>query len=120
MATTNGTFSGLSTTWLAQRLGIGSARIDVMRRSGELLGVRLPGTRDYVFPAWQFGRDGKVLDSVPRVISTARERGISDERLYELMNMRVGLGGRRLCELMREGQDEQVLRAIRSAAVTPG
>lgn len=114
MANANG--KALSTTWLAQRLGIGSARIDVMRRSGELLGVRRPGGHEYVYPSWQFGRDGKVLDSIPRIVAAARAAGMKDERLYELMNSRVGMGGRRLWELAREGEEERVLRAIRSAA----
>ncbi len=115
---TNGNGSGLSTTWLAQRLGIGSARIDVMRRSGELLGVRLPGARDYVYPSWQFARGGKVLPAIPRLIAEARAAGMTDERLYEVLNMRDGMGGRRLWELLRDGEDERVLRALRTALGT--
>jgi hypothetical protein len=48
-------------------------------------------------------------------MSTARERGFDETRLYELMNMRAGVGGVRLVDLLLEGRDEQVLAAIRSA-----
>ena len=42
---------GLTTAWLATRLGIQSARVDAMRRSGELLGVPVPDGREHVYPA---------------------------------------------------------------------
>ena len=108
---------GLTTGWLATRLGIGSARVDVMRRSGELLGVRRPGGQDYIYPSWQFGLDGRVLPIVQRAIAEGRARGLADDRLYEVLTMRVGLGSdRRVVDLLREGDEEGVLRAIRSAA----
>lgn len=116
----DGRNKALGAGWLATRLGIGSARIDVMRRSGKLLGVRPRGAGEYLYPSWQFGRDGKVLDCVPRLIQAARARGLRDERLYELMDMRVGTGGRRLHELARAGEEEAVLRALRTAAPTRG
>jgi hypothetical protein len=77
----NGKAAGLTTSWLAARLGTQSARVEAMRRSGELLGVPLPGGRGHVYPAWQFGRDGKPLASVQRLIRTARAGGVGDEGL---------------------------------------
>src|SRR4051812_14025744 len=59
---------GLSTSWLATRLGVQSARVEAMRRAGELLGVRVPGRAGHVYPGWQFGRDGKPLQSVQMLI----------------------------------------------------
>ena len=38
----------LSGSWLSTRLGIGTQRLDAMRRAGELLGVRRPGGHDYL------------------------------------------------------------------------
>jgi hypothetical protein len=105
----------LSTHWLAQRLGVDSSRLNAMRRGGELLAVRAPGSQEYLYPAWQFAADGKPRAIVPRLMSTARERGFDETRLYELMNMRAGVGGVRLVDLLLEGRDEQVLAAIRSA-----
>jgi hypothetical protein len=116
MAQTNGYEKALSAGWLATRLGIGSARVDVMRRGGELFGVRPPGRQHYVYPSWQFGRDGRVLPIVPRIIQRARASGVDDQRLYEILTMRLGLGSdRRVVDLVREGDEDGVLRAIQAA-----
>jgi len=106
----------MSAGWLAMRLGIGSARLDVMRRGGELFGVRPPGRQEYVYPSWQFGRDGRVRPIVPRIIERARSAGIPDERLNEILNMRLGLGtDRRVVDLLVEGDEAGVLRAMQNA-----
>ena len=106
----------MSAGWLAMRLGIGSARVDVMRRGGELFGVRPPGRQEYVYPAWQFGRDGRVRPIVPRIIERARSAGIRDDRLNEILNMRLGLGSdRRVVDLVVEGDEAGVVRAIQNA-----
>ena len=103
----------LSTSWLAKRRGDDPARIDLMRRRRELLGVRPPGTQDYLYPAWQFGRDGQPLPGMRRVLEAAAAAGIDDMQLYELMNRSVGLGGgRRLADVLRDGGDDHVVAAI--------
>lgn len=112
----NGKDSGLTASWLGSRLGIGPTRVDLLRRSGELLGVRAPGTQDYRYPAWQFTNAWTVKPIVVRMVAVARERGLSEDRLGEVLEMRVGMGGRRVADLAREGDEEGVLRAIRSAA----
>ena len=110
----------LSGSWLSTRLGVGTQRLDAMRRGGELLGVRRPGGQDYLFPAWQFGADGKPRAILPRLIAAARERGLSDDRLYEFLTRRAGLssaglsGTSRLADALREGRDDDVLAAVRS------
>jgi hypothetical protein len=107
----------LSTTWLAARLGTEPERIEVRRRSGELLGFREPGDQEFYYPVWQFDRDGAPSAWVPRVVEAAREAGIPDERLYEILTMRAGVvGGRRVAELLRDGDEGAALAAIRSAA----
>jgi hypothetical protein len=106
----------LSGSWLSTRLGVGTHRLDAMRRAGELLGVRRPGGQDYLYPAWQFSPDGKALPVIPRLVATARTAGISDERLYELMVSRTGISGNeRLADALRGGRDEYVLGAIRGS-----
>lgn len=108
--------NALSTAWLGARLGIGGTRVEMMRRAGELFGVRPPGAREYLYPAWQFGRDGKPLAVVPRLLAAAKAEGIDELRLHELLSMRVGLAGsRRLADVARDGDEEHVLRVIRSA-----
>lgn len=92
-------------------------RVEVMRRSGELLGVRFPGSYEYVFPSWQFGPDGKPLASLPPIVAEARRSGLDDLSLCGLMERRVGLGGRRrLADVLREGGEPHVLAAIAAAA----
>ena len=108
---------GLSTSWLATRLGTQSARVEAMRRSGELLGVRVPGRQGHVYPAWQFGRDGKPLASVQMLIRTARAGGVGDEGLYRILDMRTGLTGRRrVIDELRDGNDAPALRALSAAS----
>ena len=108
---------GLPTPWLAARLGVQPTHLDLKRRAGELIAVRQPGSQEYVYPAWQFGPGFQPRPIVPRLVKTARERGIDERRLCELLEMRLGLtGSRRLVDLLRDGEDERVLTAIRSAA----
>jgi hypothetical protein len=104
--------SGLTTSWLASRLGTQPARIEALRRDGQLLGVRRPDGQT-VFPAWQFGRDGRPLAGLARVIAAARAAGIDDHRLHRILTSRMGLTGReRLLDVLRAGRDDEVVRAI--------
>lgn len=105
----------LPATWLAERAAIDPARIDALRRAGALIAVREPGSTEWRYPAWQFD-GGKPRTSVARVVAAARERGIDEARLYDLMTAPLGLrGGRRLVDLLLEGRDDEVVAAIRAA-----
>jgi hypothetical protein len=114
--TGNGHQSGLTRDWLAARLGVQPARIDGMRRAGYLVGI----TRDdgqHLYPSWQFGRDGRPLAVVPRLVAAARSAGVDERRLHEIVTMRSGLTGEhRLADTLRDGGEEQVLRALARAA----
>ena len=104
----------LSGSWLSTRLGIGTQRLDAMRRAGELLGVRRAGGQEYLYPAWQFDPEGKPLPVVARLLETSRENGLSDDRLYEVLTSRSGLSGPgRLADALREGREEYVLGVVR-------
>jgi len=106
----------LSGSWLSSRLGIGTQRLDAMRRAGELLGVPRPGGYDFLYPAWQFGPDGKPLPVIERLVRTGRNAGLSDERLYEVLASRTGISGdARLADALREGKDEYVVSVVRGA-----
>ena len=74
-----------------------------MRRGGELIGVRDPGSLEYRYPSWQFGEGWRVKPIVAVMVAAARERGIRDDRLGEILEMRVGMGGRRVEDLARAG-----------------
>jgi hypothetical protein len=111
------TDESLSGSWLSTRLGVGTHRLDAMRRAGELLGVRRPGGQDYLYPAWQFAPDGKPLPAIKRLVQAGRGAGMSDERLYQVLAARSGISGsERLADALRDGREEYVLSAIRSSA----
>jgi hypothetical protein len=81
----------LSGSWLSSRLGVGTQRLDAMRRAGE-------------------------LPVIERLVRTARGAGLSDERLYEVLATRTGISGdARLADALRAGKDEYVLSVVRGA-----
>jgi hypothetical protein len=110
----------LSASWLSARLGIDTARIDRLRRAGELIAVRPAGGAEWLYPAWQLS-NGVPRPVISRVVTAARERGLSEGRLYEVLTMRAGLGrrsgsDRRLADLIAAGEDDQVVAAVRAAS----
>ena len=106
----------LSGSWLSTRLGVGTQRLDAMRRAGELLGVRRPGGYDYLYPAWQFAPDGSPLPVIAQLTKAARGAGMTDERLYEVLAARTGLSGdARLADSLRAGRDDYVLSVVRGS-----
>ena len=110
------TDGALSASWLANRLGTQSSRIDTMRRSGELFAVRRPGSQEYLYPAWQFDDSGRPLPVVPRLLRAAKRAGLDEDGLARLLNRRAGLvGGKRLVEVLRDGSEEHVLQVVASA-----
>ena len=93
--------SAVPATWLAARMAVDPSRIDAMRRAGELIAVREAGSTEWRYPAWQFDA-GRPRPSVARVVAAARESGVDEARLYELLTKPLGLrdGGRRLVDLL--------------------
>jgi len=110
----------LSASWLAVRLGMEPLRLEAMRRAGELIAYRPDGAREHYYPLWQFDEDWRPLPIVPRLVREARERGLGENRLYEILAGRSGLssGGGRLARSLREGRDEHVLEAVRLATTS--
>ena len=107
----------LSGSWLSTRLGVGTHRLDAMRRAGELLGVRRPGGHDFLYPGWQFAPDGQPRPVIKRLVQTARGVGMSDERLYEVLAARTGISGEaRLADALRQGRDDYVLSVVRASS----
>lgn len=87
-----------------------------MRRAGELIAVREEGSTAWLYPAWQLvGREPRRV--IPRIAAAAREAGLDEARLYEILTVPLGLTGRRrLVDLIAEGRDDEVVEAVRSAA----
>ncbi len=106
----------LSGSWLSVRTGIEPLLLEAMRRDGELIAYRPEGSDERYYPVWQFDEEWHPLPVVPRLVRTARERGLGENRLYEVLTARAGLAsGRRLADSLREGRDEHVLEAVRLA-----
>jgi hypothetical protein len=107
----------LSTSWVGMRMGIDPVLVNAQRRAGELYAFRRPGSQEWLYPAWQFGPDWTPLPAVRRVLSAARAAGLDSGALHELLYRRVGVVGerRRLLDVLREGNDEPVLAAIKRA-----
>ena len=111
------TDESLSGSWLSTRLGVGTQRLDAMRRAGELLGVRRPGGHDFLYPGWQFAPDGSPRTVIPQLVREARDAGMTDERLYEVLAARTGISGdARLADAIRAGRDEYVLSVLRASS----
>lgn len=108
--------AALPATWLAQRMAVDPARIDAMRRAGELIAVRAPGSTEWRYPAWQF-ESGRARPGVARVVQAARDSGIDDSRLYALLTAPLGLlaDGGTLVDLLVGGRDDEVVAAVRAA-----
>ena len=87
-----------------------------MRRDGELIAYRPDGAREYYYPLWQFDDEWQSAADHPTG-SCVRRRpaACADNRLYEVLSARAGIGGgKRLGECLREGRVDHVLDAIRS------
>jgi hypothetical protein len=109
----------LSASWLSARLAVDTARIDAMRRSGELIAVRPEGSTTWLYPSWQF-EGGRPRPVVARIAAAAREAGLDERALYELLHRPLGIvarGGERRClaDLVAAGEDDQVVAAVRAA-----
>ncbi|HXH08105.1 MAG TPA: hypothetical protein VNI83_16125, partial [Vicinamibacterales bacterium] len=91
------------------------ARVEAMRRAGELIAVREPGAAEWLYPAWQLA-GWRPRPGVARIVAAAREAGIGEQRLFDVLTAPLGLrAGRRLADLVREGREDEVVRALRAA-----
>ena len=110
----------LSGSWLSTRLGIGTQRLDAMRRAGELLGVRRPGGHDFLYPAWQFTEEGEIVDGLEWVIRAAREASLDEETLHFFMvEPNERLEGETPANLLARGRVDRVVEVLNSAGLGP-
>ena len=111
----------LSASWLSARLGIDVARIDAMRRAGELIAVRPEGSTEWLYPAWQYA-GGEPRPVVRRLLAAAKEAKLDERRLYDVLKAPLGLGARAdnarsLAVLIVRAADDQVVAAVRAASL---
>ena len=106
----------LPATWLAERAAVDPAKIDALRRAGELIAVRDPGSTEWRYPAWQFD-NGQPRPGIARVVAAARDVGLDDAKLYAVLTSPLGLRdeGRTLVDLLLEGREDEVVTAVRAA-----
>jgi len=102
--------------WLSSRLGLEPRKLDVRRRSWELLAVPADAdASEWLYPAWQFDRAFQPIPAVGRVLGAARESGLSAQQLDAILQRRDGLTGtHRLVDSLVEGREDHVLAVIRS------
>jgi hypothetical protein len=97
-------------------MAVDPAYIDAMRRAGELIAVREPGSSQWRYPAWQFDH-GRPRTSVARIVAVARSRGLDEAKLYDVLTAPLGLrdNDRTLVDLLHEGRDDEVVAAVRAS-----
>jgi hypothetical protein len=101
-------------------LVVGRERLRQMRERGEILGVVRGERRPTLYPRWQFGADGEILEGLPDVISAGQEVGMGPEELHFFMTEPdERLGGEPPVELLRRGEAERVVDLLLSAGVGP-
>ena len=106
----------LSASWLSTKWGVDTVKINAMRRAGELVAVRPAGSHEWLYPAWQFGKDGRVRPELEHILRLARERGLRSEQVAELLERRSGItGGDRLRDDLVAGRVDHVVAAILAA-----
>ncbi len=112
MRQTNTTYSG---AWLAMKTGVEPRVIEARRRARELLGIPADEGVDFLYPVWQFDETGEPLPGIARIVQAARQAGLDDRGVYDLLERRDGMtGSGRLFDSVREGRPERALDAIRA------
>jgi len=82
-----------------------------LRQQHRLIGVRIPGTSGFWYPAWQFDDDLQPLRQLPQLADIQDEARLSAVELHELMTNPDAGGGIEPAELLRAG-DIETLRQI--------
>ena len=113
--------ANLTGSWLAFRLGVDPARIESMRKAGELYAVRDESRGEWHYPSWQFDSAGQTKPAVAEFLASARREKIAPAELTDLLDRRVGLaGGKRVLDLFLNGGDKNVFRDARRATLLGG
>ncbi len=103
----------LSADEMAQLLGATRMTIDKKRESHQLLGLEGPN-RDFRFPRWQIGDDGRPFDALPAVFDRL---GGSPWAVYRfLVQHHSELGGLTGRDALAKGRSAEALEAAESVA----
>src|SRR5690606_23675865 len=104
----------LSTTALAQSLGVSRQAIDKRRRTGTLLAVPMP-SGEWAFPRAQFGPDGQPLPGMGVVL---RAFHLQDPwmKIAELLARDEDLGDRSVLQVLAEDGESALPTVLRAVA----
>jgi hypothetical protein len=101
-------------------LVVGRERLRQMRKRREILGVVRGERRPTLYPRWQFGEDGEILEGLSDIISAAREVGMGPEELHFFMTEPDERLGEELpVDLLRRGEIDRVSDLLLSAGLGP-
>lgn len=101
-------------------LVVGRERLRQMRERGEILGIVRGERRPTLYPRWQFGANGEILEGLPEAISAAKEVDLGPEELHFFMaEPDERLGGEAPVELLRRGEAGRVADLLLSAGLGP-
>lgn len=93
---------------VARILGISRQAVDKRRRTGKLIGLDT-GRRGYLYPSWQFGRDG-LLDGLEKVLDSLLVQDPWTRVAFFVSGSKY-LGGESPLAELKRGHLEEVLRA---------
>jgi hypothetical protein len=103
----------LSTSGLAERLGMSEEGVRLKRKRHEVLGLE-SARRGIRYPAWQIMEDRQLLPALPRLFAVL---GNDPWRLFRFLQQHhAELGGQRAYEALRGGRIEAVLSAAENTA----
>lgn len=100
-------------------LGIGKEALEGRRRRGTLLALKVPFSKGFFYPRWQFGIDGQPLKAIPRLLKQAKLSRLTPTDLHFLMT-REDERERSLAGRLEVGEDTEVLAAIAAAGAQGG
>lgn len=110
--------ASLSGPELQTALGVGRESLRQMRTDGRLLGVRVPGRRDFRYPRWQFDTRGRPRPELRELLAAAREAGLEALDVHLILtNPAAGEGGQAPAEsLATEPGAARALDLLRAGA----
>ncbi|HEV3263730.1 MAG TPA: hypothetical protein VG013_43245 [Gemmataceae bacterium] len=101
----------LSAREVGKLLGLPAQRVEEHRQAGRLLAVD-PGNGGYVFPSWQFTKDG-VLPGLQEVLADLRAFN-AWAQLRFFVNDNFRLNGESALQALRKGKLDEVRKAARN------
>ena len=108
----------LPATAVMRGLGVSRQRLHQLRKAGRLVALDARGPRGGLYPAWQFGPDGRIAPGIERLIRAANEAEMGPATLHAFMEEPNGrLGGQTPADVLARGDVSRVVEVIRSSGL---